>query len=154
MLQSSKHHLGFKRKKEDTIEHIYPQTPNDACWTEAFKDYDKKQQKALLHSLGNLVLLAREKNSELQNKCFAFKKKHKKIYKDKTEDYVGYFKGSYSEIEVATYNQWTGKEIIDRGKKMLEFMEERWGFNQDGGFDWGITKEALLNVDFTATKEE
>src|ERR1019366_4484668 len=54
-----------KRKKEDTIEHIYPQTPKDECWKEAFKGNEKKQRRALLHSLGNLLLLAHSKNSEL-----------------------------------------------------------------------------------------
>lgn len=135
-----------KRKKEDTIEHIYPQTPKDECWTEAFKDNDKKQRKALLHSLGNLLLLAHSKNSELQNKCFDYKRKHKNTKGDN----VGYFNGSYSEIEVASNNQWTADEIIKRGIKMLEFMEDRWKFTDNCKIEeWeGITKESLLNVDF------
>jgi hypothetical protein len=33
-----------KRKKEDTIEHIYPQTPKDECWEEAFNDKNKNKE--------------------------------------------------------------------------------------------------------------
>jgi hypothetical protein len=97
--------------------------------------------------LGNLLLLAQSKNSELQNKCFDFKCNHK----NKEGDNVGYFNGSYSEIEVSSYKQWTSKEIIERGKKMLEFMEERWQFNDT--YDWEISKETLLNLDFAAIVE-
>lgn len=139
-----------KRKKEDTIEHIYPQTPKDDCWKETFKSNDRKQKKALLHSLGNLVLLAHSKNSELQNKCFEFKRKHK----NSSGDNVGYFNGSYSEIEVASYNQWTAEEIIERGKTMLEFMEKRWRYSDSCKIEeWGFTKEALLNVEFEVPEE-
>lgn len=140
-----------KRKKEDTIEHIYPQTPKDDCWKEAFKDNNKKQRKALLGSLGNLLLLAHSKNSELQNKCFDFKCKHKNL----KGNLVGYFNGSYSEIEVASYKQWTAEEIIERGIKMLEFMEERWQFSDKHLIrGWEMNKKLLLNVDFETVDEE
>jgi uncharacterized protein with ParB-like and HNH nuclease domain len=135
-----------KRKKEDTIEHIYPQTATDTCWKEAFKDINKKQRNALLHSLGNLVLLAKSKNSSLQNKCFD----HKKRYQDASGEVKGFFNGSYSEIQVSSYGQWTPNEIIDRGLKMLKFMEDRWGFSIA---DWEINKEALLNIKIDSTKE-
>jgi uncharacterized protein with ParB-like and HNH nuclease domain len=130
-----------KRKKEDTIEHIYPQTPKDECWKEAFKENDKKQKKALLNSLGNLLLLGQSKNSELQNKCFDFKKKHK----NSKGDEVGFFNGSYSEISVSSYKDWTAKEIRERGLKMLDFLEERWGIDIA---DWEIEKVDLLNLNF------
>ncbi len=45
-----------KRNKEDTIEHIYPQTPKDASWRRAFSGYSKKQKHYLLHSLFELYL--------------------------------------------------------------------------------------------------
>jgi len=38
------------------------------------------------------------------------------------------FAGSYSEIEVAQYDDWTPKVILERGLKMLAFMEKRWQF--------------------------
>ena len=68
------------------------------------------------------MLLSQPKNSSLQNKCFDFKKKHI----DKKENETGYFNGSYSEIEISQLIVWTPKEILDRGNKMLAFMEKRW----------------------------
>lgn len=130
------------RKKEDTIEHIYPQTPKDNSWKSAFKDNDKKQKKALLNSLGNLLLLGQSKNSELQNKSFDFKKKHI----NKNGDEVGYFNGSYSEIDVACYTNWTAKEIKERGLKMIDFLEYRWSININ---KWNnISRLNLLNLNF------
>ena len=109
------------RKKEETIEHIYPQTPDKDCWKKNFGKYDKKQQEFLMNSLGNLLLLSRSKNSSIQNDCFTDKKKQK-------GKETGYFNGSYSEIEVAQSDDWTAQEILNRGLKILEFMEERWDF--------------------------
>lgn len=130
-----------KRKKEDTIEHIYPQTPVDICWTSVFNEYTKKERKKLLNSLGNLVLLGQSKNSEFQNKCFDFKKKHQ----NKEGNEVGFYNGAYSEIEVSNYPNWTPLEIEKRGKKMLSFLEERWDINFEG---WEIDKEKLMQLDF------
>jgi uncharacterized protein with ParB-like and HNH nuclease domain len=131
-----------KRKKEDTIEHIYPQIPKDECWKSGYSIFSKKKKNSLLHSLGNLVLLAQSKNSELQNKCFDFKKKHQ----NKNKDDVGFFNGAYSEIAVSLYDNWTPKEILERGTDMLNFMEERWNFKIDEWED--VTKEQLLNLEF------
>ena len=125
------------RKKEDTIEHIYPQTATDPDWERSFENTEIKDRKFLLHSLGNLVLLAKSKNSSLQNKDFLFKKRHT----DKKGHEQGFYNGSYSEIQVSSYKDWTPDEIIDRGTKMLNFMETRWGFNAS---DWNINKESLL----------
>lgn len=130
-----------KRKKEDTIEHIYPQTPKDDCWTSIFNKHSKKERKILLNTLGNLVLLGQSKNSEFQNKCFDFKKKHT----NKDGDEVGFFNGAYSEIEVSSYDNWTPVEIESRGKKMLSFLEERWNIDFEG---WEVEKEDLLKLDF------
>ncbi len=101
----------------DTIEHIYPQTATDDYWTSRFDD---ESSAFYLNSLGNLLLLSRAKNSKLGNADFETKKKR--------TDSSGYFNGSYSEIEVAQYPEWTKETIIDRGKKMLAFMQQRWNF--------------------------
>jgi uncharacterized protein with ParB-like and HNH nuclease domain len=131
-----------KRKKEDTIEHIYPQTPKDKCWTSEFNMYSKKESKILLNSLGNLVLLGQSKNSEFQNKCFDFKNKHT----DKLGNEVGFFNGAYSEIEVSSFSQWTPQEIEIRGKNMLTFLEERWFMDFK---EWdNVNKENLLQLNF------
>ena len=130
-----------KRRKEDTIEHIYPQTPKDECWKSTFDGYSKKERKKLLHCLGNLALLAHSKNSELQNKCFDFKKKHT----NNAGTEVGFFNGSYSEIKVSSYKDWSPDEILQRSKEMLEFMSDRWNIDFE---DWEISKEDLLQLDF------
>jgi uncharacterized protein with ParB-like and HNH nuclease domain len=112
-----------KGKKEQTIEHIYPQTANDNYWKEKFSNIKTRKEKDLyLHSLGNLLLLSRSKNAQLQNNDF----KTKKGSKSKSGN--GYINGSYSEIEVARNRDWTPGKIEERGKKMLQFMEKRWNF--------------------------
>lgn len=135
-----------KRKKEDTIEHIYPQTPKDVYWTSNYNMYPKKQKDRLLHSLGNLVLLSKSKNSELQNKNFAFKCRHA----DKDGHETGFYNGSYSEIEVSSYKEWTPAEILNRGKKMISFLEERWNLSLE---EWNVTKEELLQLEFFVERE-
>jgi hypothetical protein len=109
-----------KRKKEDTIEHIYPQTPKDEYWKNQFKDLKYKEKKCLTNSLGNLLLLSQSKNSELQNGKFSYKCKHE----NKNGDYVGYFNGSYSEISVSENEDWGPKEILERGREMISFMRD------------------------------
>ena len=133
-----------KRKKEETIEHIYPQTATKE-WTSVFNQYSKDERNILLHSLGNLVLLSRSKNSILQNKCFALKKRDTE--KGNT---VGFYNGSYSEIEVSRHDKWTKEEIQDRGKKMLDFLDKRWGVDIQSWEEWwgikkGEFKENLLS---------
>lgn len=111
-----------RRKKEDTIEHIYPQDASKQCWKQLFDKFNDKKE-YLLHSLGNLLLISRSKNSQLLNECFEFKKKHQ----DSNGNDIGFFNGTYSEIDVAQYRDWTPEEILDRGIKMIRFIEERWG---------------------------
>jgi len=41
----------------------YPQTPKHKSWKLAFDGYSRKERIKLLHSLGNLVLLAHSKNA-------------------------------------------------------------------------------------------
>ncbi|WP_427137638.1 hypothetical protein [Psychrobacillus psychrodurans] len=49
--------------------------------------------------------------------------------------------GSYSEIPVAQYHDWTPEYILERGIKLLEFMEKRWNLEIED-------KEKLLHLDF------
>ena len=95
-----------------SIEHIFPQNPSvdDTYWVGRFTN---KEDKELAHSLGNLLLLSQSKNSSLQNGTFDEKKEK-------------YRTGSYSEIEVAKYEEWTPASIIQRGKEMLKFMTDHW----------------------------
>lgn len=125
------------QKKFTTIEHIYPQTPTDIYWTSRFYS---ESDKALMHSLGNLLLLSRAKNAQQQND--SFEKKKKTIYDSNNNIiYNGYDSGSHSETKVAQETEWTSREIKKRGEELLKFLIDHWklcsfidgfsSFNQD-----------------------
>jgi uncharacterized protein with ParB-like and HNH nuclease domain len=127
-----------------TVEHVYPQRPRHSCWTAKFKDYSDRERSALRHSLGNLVPLSQPKNSSFQNKCFVDKKGN-------SETKVGFLYGSYSENEIAANNaDWTAREILLRGLKMLGFLERRWKI----GIGDTKNKIRILGLDFVCTKEK
>lgn len=131
--------IDFNKEKSDhiSIEHIYPQASNQKCWNEFFGNQTTKEKFKLCNSLGNLLPLSQKKNSSLQNDCFAEKKRQKK-------GSVGYFNGSYSENEVAQKEHWTPEEILNRGLKILSFIEKRWGID----FGNNEEKRKLLNIEF------
>lgn len=123
--------------KRDSVEHILPQDSGEECWRTVLKKYSTKQKKKILHSLGNLVIISLSKNSSLQNKCFKYKKKHE----GKDKKLYGYVNGTYCEIEVAQYEDWTPENILDRGINLLEFMEQRWNIKFED-------KQKVLHLDF------
>lgn len=105
-----------------SIEHIYPQKARAPYWVERFNGYTSVQKRLLRNSLGNLLALSRPKNSSLSNKPFP-----DKVGGD--GDTVGYRYGSYSENEVAASPNWGPTEILERGIRMLTFMEMKWKFS-------------------------
>lgn len=115
-------------KDKLSIEHIYPQTATKDSWKKHFDQYDDEQRKYLNGTLGNLLPLSSSINSSLQNDGFEDKKSTKKNDKG---DIVrnGYSNGSYSELEVASKDEWTAVEIKERGLKLLSFMEKRWNIS-------------------------
>jgi uncharacterized protein with ParB-like and HNH nuclease domain len=115
-------------KDKVSIEHIYPQTATESCWQEAFGDLSAEEQKFYNGTLGNLLPLSSSINSSLQNDCFNDKKKTK-IGDDGKVKRNGYSNGSYSEQEVAREPVWTPEKIVDRGIRLLEFMQRRWNLN-------------------------
>ncbi|MCL1088965.1 DUF262 domain-containing HNH endonuclease family protein [Shewanella profunda] len=135
------HKLGWtdlKATKNDsiTIEHIFPQTPDNAYWLQRFEHLDKDQTILLANSLGNLVPLSRSKNSSLKNDGFDDKKNN--------GNGVGYYNGSASENEIAQYNEWMPEAVLERGLSLLNFMEHRWQISLgDEAF-----KIKLLHLDF------
>lgn len=127
------------KEQEDfiSVEHIYPQTAKDNCWKMPFQHYSLKERRTLNNSLGNLLPLSKPKNSSLQNKCFVDKI-------DNGENFVGYRYGSYSENEISGFTEWTPEKILERGIRLLKFMEKRWGLD----FKTDEKRAEILNLTF------
>lgn len=124
------------RGARNSVEHIYPQTPEPAAWP-LFINLAADQQRFLMHSLGNLVAVSVAKNAALSRSTFAAKKKG-------TDKIPGFSQGSFSELEIANYPEWTPSTILERGKAMLRFIEERWDVQLGDEEE----KKALLNLRF------
>lgn len=133
----------FKKDEKDhySIEHIYPQTPTENDWIDKFNMFDDAQKKKLTGTLGNLLPLSQSVNSSLQNYTFEAKK---------TREPRGYLNGSYSEIEVGNYQIWTADQILERGLKIVEFMEEEWEFIIPNKAD----RIRFLGLDFMINEED
>lgn len=116
-----------------SIEHIYPQHPdkNNNYWNERFNNYTNEQKKFLTNTIGNLLALSQSKNSSLQNDDFDKKK-------------IGYSDGSYSEIEVSRYDEWSANKIYTRGLEFIKFIENRWNIKLANDND----RLKLLDLDF------
>lgn len=102
-------------KKEDSIEHILPQTIVEAdgkqieYWTQRF---DKTSHETNLNRLGNLTLSYM--NPKLGNNGFEEKKK--------------YYAESVWQIQrdLTKYSEWNESSIVAREKELLKFVKERW----------------------------
>jgi uncharacterized protein with ParB-like and HNH nuclease domain len=103
----------------ETVEHIYPQKARDKYWTDRFSKFNTTHRRLLRNSLGNLLPLAKPRNSSLGNRAFP-----DKLGSEASKE--GYRYGCYSENEVALRPEWSAKEIADRGIRLLEFLEKRW----------------------------
>lgn len=131
-------------KDKITIEHILPQTPTKWYWRNQFRLYSDEEIKILSGSLGNLLPLAQSINSGLQNDGFEEKKTAS------ASGRRGYENGSHSEIEIAKENGWNADRILERGKKLLSFMEKRWDFR----FANDEQKLELLHLSFLQEPRE
>lgn len=132
--------LKSNKKDHVTLEHIFPQTPDDPYWKDRFGHLKESEQRYLTHSLGNLLPLSRSKNSVLQNDSFP-----KKV---NNGDGVGYYNGSVSENEVAQCPDWTPTQILKRGLDLLSFMEQRWSIVL-GDYDFKGQLLHLADIDFS-----
>lgn len=114
----------FKKDAKDkiSIEHIYPQTGDNAYWLKRFGKYTNDSIHYITNSIGNLLPLSMAINSSFQNDSFPDKKEgtnnRERCYKN----------GCYSEMDVATYPDWNIETIKERGIELLNFMAERYDF--------------------------
>ncbi|WRD97591.1 DUF262 domain-containing HNH endonuclease family protein [Helicobacter pylori] len=90
----------------ESIEHILPQNP-DQGYSAKEKNWAKNPN--IVHALGNLLLIPKNANSSLSNKPFDEKRKE-------------YFKGSYSEKEVAKNASFGVEQIKEKSEKLLDFL--------------------------------
>lgn len=135
----------FVKSESDkvSIEHIYPQKPTGDYWINRFSEFSDDERNHLRGSLGNLLPLSSSINSSLQNDDFP-DKQNIKTNADGSTMRNGYANGSYSEIEVARETEWTSRQIMERGIKLLEFMEARWNIN----FGSRANKLSVLHLSF------
>lgn len=108
----------FKKDEKDqySIEHIYPQTPTDEYWINNYDMFTDNNKHKLTNTIGNLLPLSKTINSSLQNYSFNRKKE------------MRFYDGSHNELEVSRCDNWTSQEILNRGLKIVKFMEKEWDF--------------------------
>jgi hypothetical protein len=124
------------RGAQNSVEHIYPQTPKEAEWP-SFTAFTAEQCKTLRHSLGNLVAVSVAKNSSLSRRSYLEKV-------NGSPESPGFSQGSFSELRIAQHPDWTPKDILERGIELLEFIEQRWSVELGDR----PTKVSLLRLDF------
>ncbi len=91
----------------DTIEHIYPQNPND--------EWDNDDMESFIYRLGNLCLLEKRLNKGIENQS----------YKIKIEAYK---KSSFMTTKSISenYNEWSQNSIYQRQKQMSICAKSIW----------------------------
>lgn len=138
----------FASKKSSSIEHILPQKATEKYWVRHFKS--KANKKDYLHNLGNLVLVAKERNSAYKHFGYDVKAFGSADFRN------AYVNGSFSEIKVAReYKEWTPDNILDRQNNLLIFLKKRWELDVDqlAKFPWP-SSEPLLDTLISDESEE
>ncbi len=123
----------------NSIEHIYPENSHYKYWLDLYRHYTNKQRNSLKGSLGNFVVLSAPKNSKIGNIPFPDKKSN-------SQNSVGYKYGTYAEIELTQYDDWGAEEILNRGLKLVNFLNERWAIKIGSGKK--EDKKKFLGLDF------
>lgn len=131
--------LGSRVDENSTsgIEHIFPVRSRNEYWLTRFSKFSDREKRLLKHSIGNLVIIPDEKNQKLANKSFDEKKKS-------GNSKAGFLYGTFSEIEIAQFDEWNAESILQRGMIIAYFMEKRWGIRIGNKKD----KIAFLGLSF------
>ena len=123
-----------------SVEHIIPQ--DYVNWQGTVSSFVSKvpdsmekgegySEKVLINTLGNLMLIWSQKNSSLKNDPWSVKK-------------ARYKTGTYNEREVSDYQEWTHKEIAERGHKLLMFLSDKLGIAHEA-WTQSLLDQALYN---------
>ena len=94
-----------------TIEHIFPQNPEDGVWPELEKNN-------IIHTMGNLTLLTSKLNASISNGSFVAKRAE--IAKQSRLRMNSYFQ------ELADKNQWDVSDIQERSEQLLDLALAIW----------------------------
>lgn len=110
-------HLRWQDLRDSTLEHIYPQTPDEAShWKKVWNDADTEQYR---HDLGNLVLT--KDNSSYGRVDFERKKGKPGV------DRPCYANSNIKqEREIASYDDWTPVELVQRRERLVKWIGTRW----------------------------
>jgi hypothetical protein len=125
----------LESRKEDTIEHILPQTMDQGgYWAQRFTP---EEHKRYVHDIGNLTLTF--DNSALGNKSFPAKKG--------APGQSGCYAGSklFIEQQLARHNDWTETEILARREEIGEWATARWHV-ESAGLPPADARELALRV--------
>ena len=143
--------ISFSEFDKYSIEHIFPQTPNEVEWDDMLQSirnrFDRPRAdissyvEIIKNSLGNLTLLqSGEEQSNAKNYSWIEKKR---IYQD-----TDICQQTYNLREVCEYKNWTLDEVIDRGKKMLSFLAHMLNNSKERGRNISFARDSdylLLN---------
>jgi hypothetical protein len=102
--------------RENTIEHILPQTPDDRYWKAKFS---LQQRRRLMDDIGNLCLTY--DNSSYSNKPFPDKRGHA------GSEIPCYAMSSlFQERELAKQRVWSPRKLVERRNSLLAWARNRW----------------------------
>lgn len=109
-----------QRPREETIEHILPQSPRPGEWTA----FDEEARRISTHDLGNLVLTF--DNSSYSNKSFTAKRDG--VEADEALSAVPCFSQSplLQEQRIARFDDWTPASLEARRGELVAWALERW----------------------------
>ena len=110
----------LKSRKKRSVEHILPQAPTNDYWKEIYSGISGEAIQIVKNSLGNLVLMDPDRNSQASNKSFP----------EKCNDY--YTNGTLSEREIRdkySNRDWDVRSIYNRGVELIQYMDRTWGLN-------------------------
>ena len=101
-----------------TIEHVLPQTVNeDSQWAEWWPDPEERAK--WVHKIGNLLPLAKRKNSQAQNYDFNLKKE--KYFRGKT----GVTMYALT-TQVLMYSKWSPEDVKERQEGLINVYRKNW----------------------------